>query len=95
MFAEIVVPGVRFADRYSNLDSIDELVAHTGAAQRFMPGIRLARRGSVAHCQGTVLVDWVAHGLDGAERGAGSNVFTCGSGGRFTTVTGFVRPPHV
>jgi uncharacterized protein YndB with AHSA1/START domain len=92
MFAEICVPSVRFRDRYGNLDSVDELVAHAGAAQRFMPGIRMRRRGNVMHCQGTVLVDWVATGLDGAERAVGSSVFTCAAHGRFEAVTGFAKP---
>lgn len=89
MFAEICTPDVRFHDRYSTLASVGDLVAHTGAAQRFMPGIRMRRRGAVRHCQGTVLADWVATGLDGAERAAGTNVFRCAAG-RFDAVTGFM-----
>ena len=56
----IAAPKVKFRDRYSRLDGIDEVVAHIGASQRFMPGIGLERKGDVRHCQGTVLADWVA-----------------------------------
>ena len=35
----IAAPKVKFRDRYSRLEGIDEIVAHIGASQRFMPGI--------------------------------------------------------
>ena len=34
-------PGVRFRDKYSRLDGVDEIDAHLDAARRFMPGIEL------------------------------------------------------
>ncbi|MEI9813091.1 MAG: SRPBCC domain-containing protein [Acidobacteriota bacterium] len=57
---EIAAEDVHFRDRYSCLDGIEEIVTHIGASQRFMPGIRLERRGAVRHCQGTALADWTA-----------------------------------
>jgi uncharacterized protein YndB with AHSA1/START domain len=80
---------VQFRDRVGASDGIDDLVAHIGAAQKHMPGIRLERRGDVRHCQGTVLVDWVALGGDGRNWGEGSNVFTMGPDGRIAHVVGF------
>jgi uncharacterized protein YndB with AHSA1/START domain len=87
--ARIAMPAVRFGDRFSAIAGLDELVAHIGGALRFMPGIRLERRGDVRHCQGVVLADWTAVGADGQERGRGTNVFMFGAGGRIESVTGF------
>ena len=47
----IAWPGVRFRDRFSRLDGIEDVVEHSGAAQRFMPGMSLERNGAVRHCQ--------------------------------------------
>jgi len=92
-FARIAAESVRFRDRYSQLEGLAELSAHAGAAQRFMPGVRLERRGGVRHCQGVVLADWSAQGPDGQERMSGTNVFVMGAGGRLEAVTGFANPP--
>lgn len=78
---------VRFRDRYSRLEGIDDVVAHTGAAQRFMPGIGLERKGSIRHCQGTVLADWVARSSDGQEKMSGTSVFLLGPGVKIDSVT--------
>ena len=95
MFEEIAVPEVRMQDRYSNIDGIDDLMPHVGAAQRFMPGVQLKRAGDVRHCQGMVLADWTLSGLDGKPRGTGTNVFVFGPTGRIEWVTGFwPAPPH-
>ncbi len=84
-----------FHDRYSNTDGVADLVAHITAAQYFMPGIRMQRKGDVRHCQGTVLADYVARSSDSLERGSGTNVFRFGADGRLEDVTGFmaVAPP--
>jgi uncharacterized protein YndB with AHSA1/START domain len=78
---------VRFRDRYSRLDGIDELVAHIGAAQRFMPGMGLERKGGIRHCQGTVLADWVARSSDGQEKMSGTSVFVFSPGLKIESVT--------
>ena len=91
--ARIASPAVRFHDRFSALEGADELDAHVAAAQRFMPGIALRRRGSVRHCQGLVLADWDAVAADGASRGAGTNVFQLGADGRVVSATGFWAAP--
>jgi len=92
MLGEVVVPEVRMQDRYSNLDGIEDLLPHIAAAQRFMPGIRMRRAGDVRHCQGMVLADWTMAGLDGKQRGSGTNVFVFGPTGRIEWVTGFATP---
>lgn len=85
----IASSGVRFADRFSAIEGAAEVSTHVGAAQKFMPGIRLERRGDVRHCQGVVLADWAAVAPDGSPRGAGTNVFTFNADGRISAVTGF------
>ena len=89
--AGIATADVTFRDRFGLLDGITDLVPHIGAAQHFMPDMRLERRGDVRHCQGVVLADWVARAGDGRERGSGTNVFTL-RGGRIASATGFWGP---
>jgi len=88
LLAGLVSGEIRFRDRFSLIDGVDDLRPHLAAVHRFMPGMRLARQGDVRHCQGVVLADWIARGPDGAERGAGTNVFVLGADGRIQSVTG-------
>lgn len=86
---EVATAELRFQDRFSNLDGVEDVLAHLTAVQRFMPGITLRRAGDVRHCQGMVLADWIATGLDGQQRGKGTNVFVFAPTGRIEWVTGF------
>ena len=86
---EVATPELRMQDRFSNLDGMDDVLAHLTAVQRFMPGLTLKRSGDVRHCQGMVLADWTMTGLDGKERGKGTNVFVFAPTGRIEWVTGF------
>jgi uncharacterized protein YndB with AHSA1/START domain len=90
--ARIAAPQVSFRDRFSLLDGLADLAAHAGAALRFMPGIRLERKGAVRHCQGMVLADWIVVGSDGKERMSGTNVFVMLPDGKIGAVTGFANP---
>lgn len=92
LLAKIVTPEIQFRDRFSVLDGFADLAAHTGAAQRFMPGILLKRKGDVRHCQGTVLADWIAVDSDAKERTSGTNVFAFDADGKIASVTGFTNP---
>jgi uncharacterized protein YndB with AHSA1/START domain len=89
ILAVVAAPHVRFRDRFGLIDGVPDLISHVDAMQRFMPGVRLERRGEVRHCQGTALVDWVGVGGDGQERGSGTNVFIFGADGLIESVTGF------
>jgi uncharacterized protein YndB with AHSA1/START domain len=91
--ARIVTPGIQFRDRYSLLGGLAELTAHSGATQRFMPGIRMERKGSVRHCQGTVLAEWIALDSEAKERMSGTNVFVFNPDGKIDSVTGLTNPP--
>jgi uncharacterized protein YndB with AHSA1/START domain len=88
--ALIASPALRFKDRYSNTDGVDDLVAHITAAHQHMPGIRMKRHGDVRHCQGTVLAEFIAQSPDGQTRASGTNVFVFGANGRIESVTGFI-----
>jgi uncharacterized protein YndB with AHSA1/START domain len=90
--AKIVTPGIQFRDRFSLLDGIEDLTSHIGASQRFMPGFRLERKGGVRHCQGTVLVDWIAIGPDGQEKMSGTSVFGFAPDARIESVTSVSNP---
>lgn len=90
-FAKIAAPGICFRDQFSVLEGLADLTAHVAGAQRFMPGIRLERKGDIRHCQGTVLADWSAVGSDGKERMSGTSVFVFKADGRIDSVTGFTN----
>lgn len=85
----IVAPDVRFTDRFSLLQGIPDLNPHIAAAQRFMPDTHLKRTGEVKHCNGTVLAEWIAAGIDGNEKGRGVNVFMLRGDGLIESVVGF------
>jgi uncharacterized protein YndB with AHSA1/START domain len=84
----IAARDVHFSDRFSALESLAEVSAHAGAAQRFMPGVHLQRNGQIRHCQGSVLADWNAVG-GGSTRASGTNLFTLDQKCRIVAVVGF------
>lgn len=90
--ARIATPAIQFRDRFSLLEGMADLTAHISAAQRFMPGIRLQRKGDVRHCQGTVLADWIAVAGNAQSRMTGSSVFVFRPDGRIESVTSFTNP---
>jgi uncharacterized protein YndB with AHSA1/START domain len=85
----IASESVAFRDRFSLIDGAEDLSAHITAAQHFMPGLTIARRGDVRQCQGTAIAEWTAVGPDQAPRGQGTNVFVLGPDGKINGVTGF------
>jgi uncharacterized protein YndB with AHSA1/START domain len=87
--AAITTDDPGFFDRFSSIVGADDLKAHLAAVHKFMPGMRLERRGDVRHCQSRVLADWVALGADGQERGKGTNLFVLDADSRIAEVTGF------
>jgi uncharacterized protein YndB with AHSA1/START domain len=83
--ARIAAPNIEFRDRYSLLDSAEDVSAHIAAALRFMPGVVLTRKGEIRHCQGTVLADWIAGPM------SGTSVFIMNPDGRIASVTGLTN----
>jgi uncharacterized protein YndB with AHSA1/START domain len=93
-FARVASSDVGLRDRFSLIDGLDDLVAHTAAYQRFFPGIRFERRGEVRHCQGVVLADWVTHGDAGTARLSGTCCFTLNTVNRIDAVINFIENPN-
>ena len=91
--SKIATPGIRFRDRFSLLDGQADLTAHIAASLRFMPGIRLHRKGDIRHCQGIVLADWSAVGDGGKELASGTSVFSLVADGRIDSVTSVRNAP--
>jgi len=91
MLEAIAAPDVRFGDRYSLLEGISEISLHAGAAQRFMPGIRIRREGTSRQTLGTVLVEWLAPGPEGTPLASGTNVFRFDADGKIRDVVGVWR----
>jgi uncharacterized protein YndB with AHSA1/START domain len=92
-FGRIAADCIRFSDRFSALEGLADLTAHAGAAQKFMPGIGLTRKGPIRQCQGSVLADWIAAGSDGQERMSGTSLFVFQPDGRMREVTSFSNLP--
>jgi uncharacterized protein YndB with AHSA1/START domain len=80
---------IQVHDRFSCIAGEEDVRAHLAAVHRFMPGMRLERRGDIRHCQSHVLADWIALAADGQERGRGTNLFVLDADGRIAEVTGF------
>lgn len=84
----VATPTVAFRDRYSLVDGLADLDAHIAGAQRFMPGVRVARSGAIRHCQGTIVAPWLATNAEGATLNQGMNVFTLGADGKIAAAVG-------
>jgi uncharacterized protein YndB with AHSA1/START domain len=89
-FTRVSTTDVGLRDRFSLIDGLDDLVAHTAAYQRFFPGIRFERRGEIRHCQGVVLADWVTHGDEGTARLNGTCCFTFNTDNQIEAVINFI-----
>lgn len=87
----LVTDDVRMKDQYSAIEGLAELLEHVAASRRFMPGISMHRAGEVRQCQGTAIADWLVQTPEGAQRGAGTNVFEFGGDGRLRSIVGFWR----
>jgi uncharacterized protein YndB with AHSA1/START domain len=88
----LVTDDVVFKDAYACLRGPSELVTHLDGLRIHMPGLTITREGPTRQCQGTVVVDWIARGPDGAARGRGTNVFTMAPDGRIAAATGLWSP---
>ena len=87
--AQVASPEVRFADRFSHTEGLEDLAVHLDAARRFMPGLTMRRNGDVHQCQGCAITEWVATSADGQPKARGTSVFLLDQVGRITSVTGF------
>lgn len=85
----VAIEEVEFGDAFGCVRGRDDLAAHLEALRMHMPGTSLERVGDVLQCQGTALVDWLATGPEGEERGRGTNVVELAPDGRVRRVVGF------
>ena len=90
-FARVSSIDVGLRDRFSLIDGLDDLVAHSAAYQRFFPGLRFERKGDIRHCQGVVLADWVTHGDEGTARLNGTCCFTFNTDNQIEAVINFIN----
>ena len=90
-FARVASGDVGLRDRFSFIDGLDDLVAHTAAYQRFFPGVRFERRGDVHHCQGVVLTDWVTQADEGTPTLSGTCCFTLNTANQIEAVINFIK----
>jgi uncharacterized protein YndB with AHSA1/START domain len=93
-FARVSSTDIGLRDRFSLIDGLDDLVAHTAAYQRFFPGIRFERRGDVRHCQGVVLADWLTHADEGTARLNGTCCFTFNTDNQIEAAINFISSPN-
>jgi len=87
--ATLASADLRVLDKFSAVEGRDEVQAHFAAAHRFVPGVRVERRGEIRHCLWHVLADWVAIESSGHERSRGTSLFELDADGRIAKVTGF------
>lgn len=92
-FARVSSRDIGLRDRFSLIDGLDDLVAHTAAYQRFFPGIRFERRGDIRHCQGVVLADWLTHADEGTARLNGTCCFTFNTDNQIEAAINFISSP--
>lgn len=92
-FARVSSSDIGLRDRFSLIDGLDDLVAHTAAYQRFFPGIRFERRGEIRHCQGIVLADWVTHAGEVTTGLNGTCCFTFNTDNHIEAVINFISSP--
>jgi uncharacterized protein YndB with AHSA1/START domain len=89
-FASVSAIDVGLRDRFSLIDGLDDLVAHTAAYQKFFPGIRFERQGEVRHCQGVVLADWVTDANEGTPLLKGTCCFTFNTSNQIEGAINFI-----
>jgi uncharacterized protein YndB with AHSA1/START domain len=81
-----------FADSMGSAEGRNELDAYIAAAQRFMPGARLERLGSVMLVLDRARFAWRAVSADGQALGAGVNFTEFDGDGRIARLSGFWDP---
>lgn len=88
LLAELVEPDITFRDRFAAVAGIEDLHAHIGAAHVHL-GTTIVQRGKSRHCQGALLVDWIATRRSGEAAGGGTNFVALSPRGRIREVIGF------
>lgn len=91
LIGEIADEQIEFHDAFAAIRGAGDLDEHIAAIHLHMPGTTIERQSEPRHCQGHVLVDWVARRND-APAGGGTNYFDISAWGRIRRVVGFRAP---
>lgn len=78
-----------YRDAYGYVPGLDGLNVFIGNAQKFMPGLTLARSGPVRHAHGAICYPWTMTGPDGRVMSDGLSAGDCSPEGRIRQLTGF------
>jgi uncharacterized protein YndB with AHSA1/START domain len=79
---------IEFHDAFAAIRGAGDLDEHIASIHMNMPGMTIERHSEPRHCQGHVLVDWIAR-RNGAAAGGGTNYFEITAFGRIRRVVGF------
>lgn len=78
-----------YRDKYGYVPGVEGLTVFIGNAQKFMPGLTLARIGPVRHAHGAICYEWTVTGPDGAVLSNGVSAGECSPEGKIRSLTGF------
>lgn len=90
---DVITDDFVFTDRMACLSGPEEFAAHLEAARRHGAAPVIEREGTVRHCQGTAVCDWIAKNPDGSIFLRGSNVADIAPDGRLRRVVGLWDQP--
>jgi len=82
-------PDGLYRDAYGYVPGLDGLNTFIGNAQKFMPGLVLARSGAVRHAHGQICYQWTMTGPDGKVMANGISAGECSPEGKIRSLTGF------
>lgn len=89
LLAECFEPDGLYRDAYGYVPGLDGLNTFIGNAQKFMPGLTLARSGPVRHSHGQICYQWTMTGPDGKVLSNGISAGECSAEGKIRMLTGF------
>jgi uncharacterized protein YndB with AHSA1/START domain len=89
MLAQCFEPDGLYRDAYGYVPGVGGLNTFLGNAQKFMPGLTLARTGPVRHAHGQICYQWTMTGPDGTVMASGMSAGECTPEGRIRSLTGF------
>jgi uncharacterized protein YndB with AHSA1/START domain len=89
LLAECFEPDGLYRDAYGYVPGIAGLSTFIANAQKFMPGLTLARTGAVRHAHGSICYQWTMTGADGKVVSNGISAGECSPEGRIRSLTGF------
>ncbi len=86
-------PEGEFRDSFACIRGIDDLNAHIGNSQRYMPGLKLEAAGQAQLCHGYARVHWRVANHAGGAAFSGVNFARLSPTGRIALIVGFRDAP--